>query len=106
MKWCNCVSCVKICFQVAAGFCLEWCACARVCVVCFVIISCCWIVFFCVLRLFLTVGNDLLWRCGGVVGCSVPPGSLISSSSSSVSWCRLLFALFLTVVMAFDGVGW
>ena len=43
--------------------------------------------------------------CGGVVGCSVSPGSSIISSSSSVSSCRLLFALFSTVFVAFDGVG-
>ena len=43
--------------------------------------------------------------CGGVVGCSVSLGLSIISSSSSVSSCRLLFALFSTVVVAFDGVG-
>ena len=38
--------------------------------------------------------------------CSVSPGPWISSSPSSVSWCRLLFVLFSVVVVAFDGVGW
>ena len=44
--------------------------------------------------------------CGGVVGCPVSPGSSISSSSSSVSWCRLVFVQFSVVVVTVDGVGW
>ena len=43
--------------------------------------------------------------CGVMVRCSVSPGSSINSSSSSVSWCRLLFALFSTVAVAFYDVG-
>ena len=43
--------------------------------------------------------------CGGVMGCSVSPGSSIILLSWSVSSCRLLFAVFSTVVVAFDGVG-
>ena len=44
--------------------------------------------------------------CGSVVGCAVSPGSLISLSSSSVSWFRLVFVLFLAAVLTVDGVAW
>ena len=59
VKWFNCVG-FLIKSRVSGCCCvfLEWFACARICVICFMIISCCWVVFFCVQRLFVTVGRS------------------------------------------------